>query len=232
MIELPEAVVLSGEINDTLSGKTINSVIAGKSPHKFAWYHEEPKEYHDRLHGKTIRSAKHQGGMVEITIDMYGGLVAFKEGELTNKYYLAAREKPSPFSSRFNDSYFDKLFAASPDNISLKAFLATEQRIPGLGNGVLQDILFNSGFHPKKKINSLTDKDLESIFHSIKSTLTQMARQGGRSTEKDIFGIAGGYQCLLCKNTPGKPCPVCGTTIKKMAYMGGNVYVCEKCQKM
>jgi hypothetical protein len=28
--------------------------------------------------------------------------------------------------------------------LSLKALLATEQRIPGLGNGVLQDILFKA----------------------------------------------------------------------------------------
>lgn|GEM_PF-2077218 len=30
-----------------------------------------------------------------------------------------------------------------------KAFLATEQRIPGLGNGVLQDILWTARIHPK-----------------------------------------------------------------------------------
>jgi len=274
MIELPEAVVLSREINDALSGKTIKNVVAAQSPHKFAWFHGNAKEYNNRLSGKTIRSAKHQGGMVEITIDdmflvfsegirlkyfypgevtpskhqlliefsdessliatvqMYGGLVAFKEGELNNKYYLVARDKPSPFSDRFNTDYFDKLFANSPDNISLKAFLATEQRIPGLGNGVLQDILFNTRFHPKKKINTLNDKDKENVFHFVKSTLAEMAEQGGRDTEQDIFGVTGGYHCLLCKNTVDHPCPKCGTTIKKTAYMGGSVYVCEKCQKM
>ena len=274
MIELPEALVLSQEINDALSGKTIRNVIAGKSPHKFAWFHEDPKAYNDRLAGKTIRSAKHQGGMVEVSIDdiflvfsegirlkyfhpgeitpdkhqlfvefsdesslvatvqMYGGLVAFKEGEMTNKYYLGAREKPSPFSDRFDSAYFDQLFSSSPDNISLKAFLATEQRIPGLGNGVLQDILFNTNLHPKKKINTLKDKDKEEIFLTVKSTLTKMADQGGRDTEQDIFGVSGGYHCILCKNTVDHPCPKCGTTIKKMAYMGGSVYVCEKCQKI
>jgi formamidopyrimidine-DNA glycosylase len=32
------------------------------------------------------------------------------------------------------------------------------------------------------------------------------------------------------KQTSGKPCPVCGTTIEKIAYLGGACYVCPNCQ--
>jgi len=42
MIELPEAFVLSRQINETVSGKTIKNVIAAQSPHKFAWYSGDP----------------------------------------------------------------------------------------------------------------------------------------------------------------------------------------------
>lgn len=38
MIELPEAVSVSQQINETIRGKRIASVIAAQSPHKFAWY--------------------------------------------------------------------------------------------------------------------------------------------------------------------------------------------------
>jgi formamidopyrimidine-DNA glycosylase len=66
----------------------------------------------------------------------------------------------------------------------------------------------------------------------VKTTLSAMATQGGRDTELDLFGHPGGYKTILCKNTVNKPCPVCGITIKKEAYMGGSVYYCEKCQKL
>lgn len=54
---------------------------------------------------------------------------------------------------------------------SVKVLLATEQRIPGLGNGVLQDILFNAKINPKREINSLTDIDKSALLQSIKMTL-------------------------------------------------------------
>ena len=133
----------------------------------------------------------------------------------------------------FNETYFYKIIS-DPDlqNLSVKALLATEQRIPGLGNGVLQDILFNAGIHPKKKVCSLYAEEKKSVFVAIKLTLQYMAEKGGRDTERDLFGNLGGYKTLCSKNTAGKPCPQCGSLIQKSSYMGGSVYYCEKCQKI
>ena len=61
----------------------------------------------------------------------------------------------SPLGDGFDAAYFDRLVAGAKPNLSAKAFLATEQRIPGLGNGVLQDILFNARIHPKRKMATL-----------------------------------------------------------------------------
>ncbi|MDD5037748.1 MAG: hypothetical protein PHN78_00275 [Dehalococcoidales bacterium] len=192
-----------------------------------------------RIHGKNEpRPAKHQlliefddHSALSAAIQMYGGIGSFLEGELDNLYYKVAREKPSPFSEAFNKAYFDSIIS-SPEvqKLSLKALLATGQRIPGLGNGVLQDILFNAKMHPKKKVSTLSEKDKEALFSSVKSTLSDMATRGGRDTELDLFGHLGGYKTILSKNTANRPCPVCGTGIKKEAYMGGSVYYCEKCQ--
>ena len=58
MLELPEAITIAGQINRTLYGKSISNVIAAHSPHKFAWYHGDPDQYHNLLTGKTIGSAR------------------------------------------------------------------------------------------------------------------------------------------------------------------------------
>jgi len=50
-------------------------------------------------------------------------------------------------------------------NKSIKFLLATEQRIPGLGNGVLQDILFKAKIHPKRKVADLSEKNKCELFH-------------------------------------------------------------------
>lgn len=275
MIELPEAVSIAGQINDTIYGKRIGSVMAAHTPHKLAWYYGEPPTYSDLLVGRTVGKASPFGSMVEIkvedanilfgegvgirfhgrneprpakhqlllefddysaisaSIQLYGGLGAFLEGELDNSYYRVSRQKPSPLSPTFDKVYFGQIIRSDEvQKLSLKALLATEQRIPGLGNGVLQDILFNAKMHPKKKVNTLSGEGVELLFNSVKTTISVMAAQGGRDTELGLFGYPGGYKTILCKNTVGKPCPVCGTMIKKEAYMGGTVYYCDKCQRL
>jgi formamidopyrimidine-DNA glycosylase len=274
MIELPEAIAIAQQINETLSGKKIMNVTAAHSPHKFAWYHGDPQKYHDLLTGKVIGKAAGFGGLIEIkaedalillgdgvalrfynenekhpqkhqlliefedfsaisaSIQMYGGLWCFKEGEFKNTYFLQAKDKPSPLTNKFDRAYFDGLmFAPGAEGLSAKALLATEQRIPGLGNGVLQDILFNAKIHPKKKVKTFTESEKENLYDSIKSTLAEMTFQGGRDTEKDLFGCSGGYKTKLSKNTVDKPCHICGDMIKKEAYMGGSIYFCSTCQK-
>jgi formamidopyrimidine-DNA glycosylase len=275
MIELPEAVNLSNQLNTTVCGKCIIGVTAVHTPHKLAWYYGQPHTSSDLLIGRTIGKARPLGSMVEInaenanilfgegvnvrfhdkgdprpakhqlllefkdlsalsfSIQMYGGVGAFPDGELDNIYYRVAKEKPSPLTPAFNKTYFDEIISM-PDiqKLSLKGLLATEQRIPGLGNGILQDILFNAKIHPKRTVNSLSDRDKEGLYNSVKTTVSVMASKGGRDTELDLFGNPGSYKTILCRNTVNKPCPVCGTIIKKEAYMGGSVYYCEKCQEL
>jgi formamidopyrimidine-DNA glycosylase len=172
------------------------------------------------------------GSFLVGSVQMYGGLWAFRKGQFDNKYYLIAKRKPSPLSNDFDIAYFDSLCEGSPARLSLKAFLATEQRIPGLGNGVLQDILFNARMHPKKKKASLSVTDQRVLFESIKKTLSEMTVKGGRDTEHDLWSRPGAYQTKLSKNTVGQPCSVCGTPIKKEAYLGGTIYYCDRCQKV
>ncbi len=133
----------------------------------------------------------------------------------------------------FDKVYFNHLMnEADVQKLSLKAFLATEQRIPGLGNGVLQDILFNARLHPRKKIHTLTEGDRENLFHSVKQTLSEMVSGGGRDTEKDLFGKDGRYITKLSRYTAAKPCSHCGNAVQKEAYMGGSVYYCAQCQQV
>jgi formamidopyrimidine-DNA glycosylase len=165
------------------------------------------------------------------SVQMYGFIWCFKEGEFDNPYYLVAKEKPSPLSDSFDQEYFHNILSASGmEKLSAKAFLATEQRIPGIGNGVLQDILYNAGVHPKRKLRTMTKEDEDKLFSSIKNTLSDMINKGGRDTEKDLYGKSGGYQTKVSKYTVDKPCPVCKSIIKKEAYLGGSIYYCEGCQ--
>ncbi|MCL2322662.1 MAG: endonuclease VIII [Oscillospiraceae bacterium] len=172
------------------------------------------------------------GSVFAATVTMYAGIWCGKQDEIEdNLYYIAAKKSVSPLSQKFTYEYFKSFINEKTLKMSAKAFLATEQRFPGIGNGVLQDILLNAKIHPKKKINTLTEQQMQDIFQSIKTTLSEMVNAGGRDTEKDLFGSFGGYATKLSKNTVFSLCPNCNIGhIKKENYMGGSIYYCESCQ--
>lgn len=184
-----------------------------------------PEKYQTRI---TLEDESH----LICTVQMYGAMFLIQPDKERNPYYLAGKEKPLPNTEDFTYQYFKSLFHDVSGTLSMKAFLATEQRIPGLGNGVLQDILFEAGLHPKRKIGTITETGRRRIYESIVETLEKMTIAGGRNTEKDLFGNKGGYQTLLSKKTVGKPCPYCGSLIQKASYMGGTVYFCPMCQEL
>ncbi len=276
MIEIPESATYARQINETLIGKTITSVLAASSPHKFAWYYGDPADYAHRLEACEFISARGFGMFVEITLSnaillfsdgvnlrlhptagpvpkkhqlllglddgthlsaslsMYGGIYCWDKGEaFDNPYYKIALEKPSPLTDAFSEAYFKEILAPEDvQKLSLKGALATEQRIPGLGNGCLQDILWQAKLHPKQKTHALSDQQMQDLFTSLKTTLAKMADMGGRSTEKDLFGEPGGYPVVMCAGNKDQPCPRCGTPIRKESYMGGSIYTCPTCQAL
>lgn len=172
------------------------------------------------------------GGHITCSVQMYGALLAFPSSVFSNPYFEAAQSKPSPLSPDFTQEYFEYLCLQTPGKLSVKALLATEQRIPGLGNGCLQDILFRAGIHPQSKAGSLSSDKRTQLYKSITSTLLAMTQGGGRDTEKDLFGKPGGYKTLLSAATVKSPCPSCFGTLVRKAYMGGNVYFCPNCQPL
>jgi len=77
-----------------------------------------------------------------------------------------------------------------------------------------------------------SDEQRRELFDSIKSTLSAMLEGGGRDTERDLFGVQGGYKTKLSANNKTLTCPDCGGAVKKEAYLGGSIYYCTYCQKL
>lgn len=233
------------EYNDKLTGLTIRSAAAFGN-------HVEIKA-DDRLlvisanlryHTEgEARPKKHQllvefedFSAMSTTIQMWGGIFCFPDGEEGGMPdYQIAHRRPSPLTDEFDRAYFDSLYHLFDEEVgklTTKAYLATQQRIPGLGNGALQDILWKARLHPKRKMADLSTTDLTAMYSAVKSVLFAMTAQGGRDTERDLFDCPGGYKTILSKNTAGLPCPSCGAIIRKEAYMGGSIYYCPDCQKL
>ncbi|MBE5962088.1 MAG: endonuclease VIII [Lachnospiraceae bacterium] len=171
------------------------------------------------------------GASLIFTVAMYGGIILHK-GDYENEYYGKSQAALSPLDKAFPE-YYQKMFQESKKTLSAKAFLATDQRFPGIGNGVIQDILLYSHIHPKRKIDSLTQEEKNILLHMIIERLKKMEEQGGRDTERDLFNKAGGYRTCMSKKTYTEgSCPICGGKIQKESYLGGTIYYCPDCQPL
>ena len=109
MLELPEVITLSKQVNNALSGKTITQVFNATKPHKFTFYNGEPSEYGKLLVGKTILSSEgykipanyqllltfNDDSFLVFTVAMYGFINVYPDSYIDNKYYKLSRESIS-----------------------------------------------------------------------------------------------------------------------------------------
>lgn len=166
------------------------------------------------------------------TVQMWGAMFCAPPSEIKNTGHFANSHLPDPLTDAFDEAYFEAIWKNAKPSLSAKALLATEQRIPGLGNGVVQDILYNAQIHPKRKLVSMQDSHMEVLYKSVKSTILAMKEGGGRDTERDLFNNYGNYKTILSKKTISSPCIACGGILIRQAFLGGNIYFCELCQPM
>lgn len=206
----PEDVLLIGECG----GKFIYHPAGAKTP----------KKYHLHLEFDD-------GSFLSATTQMWGAYELYQAGEEQNREYVKDMA-PTPLDPAFTVDYFRALIArlAAEKKTSVKALLTQEQSIPGLGNAVAQDIMFQARLLPRHSIAELDDEQQGALYAAIGEVVKAVIEQGGRYDEYDLHGQRGGYVRLMDKNAVGKPCPRCGGTVEKSQYLGGACYSCTQCQ--
>ncbi len=171
------------------------------------------------------------GSFFTVLTQMWGAMELYEAGREQERQYVKDM-RPTPADPEFTFAYFSDLIdeLKQGEKRSAKALLTQDQLIPGLGNAIAQDILFKAGLHPKHPLTGLDTAQKEAFFQAIMNTVQTVTEEGGRYDETDLFGNPGGYIRLMDSKSAGQPCPVCGTTIEKIQYLGGACYFCPNCQ--
>ena len=209
MLELPEVLNISSQLNKAVIGKQVKCVLPPSKAHKFCWYNGEPQEYSARLENKKIVKAEGFGIFVELEFEE-GYKLAFNDG--VNVRLIQIGQAPKNY----------QLMIEFEDGMALVFTVAMY--------GVIQDILFEARIHPKRKIGNLSDLEKEQLFEAMITTLKAMTVQGGRNTEKDLYGNSGGYITKMSKLSQMGGCPNCEGLITKENFLGGSIYYCMTCQ--
>lgn len=191
-------------------------------------YHARGAKQPDKYH---LRLQFDDGSALTAMTQMWGAMELYEAGQEEHRPYIAGM-RPTPADAEFTWEYFDTLVAelAKGEKRSVKALLTQDQLIPGLGNAIAQDIMFEARLHPKHLIMGLNSDQRRGLYLAILQVIAEVTACRGRYDEVDLFGKPGGYVRLMDKNTAGWPCRRCGTTIQKLQYLGGTCYICPQCQ--
>ncbi len=191
-------------------------------------YHAPPASSPAKYH---LCLAFDDGSALSATTQMWGGVGLFEKGREREWTYVKDM-RITPADPAFTWEYFTALVAEvrSGGKRSVKGLLTQNQLIPGLGNAIAQDIMFRARLHPRHDLADLDEQQARTLYREIVATVRDVTAAGGRDDERDLFGHAGGYPRIMSARATGEPCPLCGTLVQKMQYLGGACYVCPQCQ--
>ena len=138
------------------------------------------------------------------------------------KYIESKDLGPDVTSDSFDFNIFKKLLHGRGGYI--KSSLMDQSLMAGIGNECSDEILFQSGIHPKKEVKNLSGNEIQKIFDEIHHVIDEKAKAMHPENElPDSF--------LLKDREEGADCPTCEGEIKKIKIGGRNGYYCPDCQK-
>jgi formamidopyrimidine-DNA glycosylase len=183
-----------------------------------------PKKYHLYL-------VFEDNSFLTATTQMWGAMELYEKGQEQERRYVKGM-RPTPIEAEFTFDYFSALIdgVVAEKKQSAKGLLTQDQVIPGLGNAIAQDILFQARLHPRHPVDELDTDQRRRLYQAIQDTVREVTEKGGRYDEFDLYNNPGGYVRIMDKNSAGHPCPECEATIEKMQYLGGACYFCPSCQ--
>ena len=147
------------------------------------------------------------------------------------QHKLIAHLGPEPLSDAFTGDYLYSQSRGRKSNI--KQFIMDGKIVVGVGNIYASESLFLAGINPKRIAGKISRERYEKLAAAIKQVLTAAIQQGG-TTLRDFVGGDGkpGYfaQQLNVYGREGKPCRICGTSVKQLLQGQRSTFYCPCCQ--
>jgi formamidopyrimidine-DNA glycosylase len=106
--------------------------------------------------------------------------------------------------------------------------------ISGLGNIYSDEALFRARINPLSNSFRIRKSRTARLYHAAIQVLEEAIKARGSSIANyvDGSGTRGGYQDFhAVYGKGGRPCPICGTKIKRIVIGGRSAHFCPRCQR-
>ena len=160
----------------------------------------------------------------------FGYIDLFKKKEL-REHFLLSKIGVEPLGRELTTEYLKNNFKKRVINI--KNALIDQKIIAGIGNIYASEILYKAKINPLRKVNSLSQNDLNSIITFTKIILKRSIDFGG-TTIRDHMQPDGslGYfkQKLQVYGKVNEKCKTCNSFIVKEVISNRSTFICKHCQ--
>jgi formamidopyrimidine-DNA glycosylase len=144
----------------------------------------------------------------------------------------AAVEAMNPGGVEIADVALDEFGARlREENHTLKRVLTDPHVFSGIGNAFSDEILHAARLSPLKLSQSLTDEEVEVLYHATRDVLaawtTRLQEETGEEFPEKVTAFREG---MAVHGRYGKPCPVCAAPVQRIVYARNEANYCSRCQ--
>jgi formamidopyrimidine-DNA glycosylase len=136
------------------------------------------------------------------------------------------------------DPHFDDLLFATRlrrRDTELKRALLDQTLISGVGNIYADESLWRARLHGRRRTATLTRPAVAALLAEVRGVLADALQAGGTSFDALYVNVNGesGYfdRSLAVYGQEGRPCPRCGTAVRREAFMNRSSFFCPQCQR-
>ncbi|NGO72051.1 Fpg/Nei family DNA glycosylase [Streptomyces boncukensis] len=137
-----------------------------------------------------------------------------------------ARLGPDPLSAAFTREEFAALLHGRRHRI--KGLLRDQSVVSGIGNAYADEILHAARMSPFRIAAELGEDEVVALYAALLATLGDAVERARGLSAAELK--AGKRLGLRVHGRAGEPCPVCGDTVRSVAYRDSSLEYCPTCQ--
>lgn len=138
---------------------------------------------------------------------------------------------PEPFEEGFSAEYLRRTLSSR--RAQIKPLLLDQKVVSGIGNIYADEILYDARLHPRRKANTLSDREWGALYEAVRKNLAAGVEHRGTTVRlyRDVLDRPGEHQHYLrVFEKHGEPCPGCEGVIVREKVGGRPSHFCPGCQ--
>jgi formamidopyrimidine-DNA glycosylase len=110
----------------------------------------------------------------------------------------------------------------------LRNLLMDDEFVAGIGNAYADEILWAAKLHPKRRVATCDEGEMDRLRGALRATLERAAEIVEKELPPALGTKVRGH--MNVRGRAGEPCPRCGAKIVRTRHGLDEMYVCPKCQ--